>query len=205
MNLQGPLVLEIGASALVHYPLEGQQWFYPESDSVDLAYTIIDKQKLLDLKADVHSLTFDSIATQEQSDGMRVGDEIVSAGLLVGASGTLANYPIFKWGNISSFNGEPIHVGPICPQGKSLDLFEGLVAASLVPGNSGSPIFVIPNEQHPGNIFLAGVQSISILGNDVAGMAPIRSFVDSLKHLDVYNDLNLQGSKPPLNSRKKHH
>ena len=122
---------------------------------------------------------------------MRVGDGIVSAGLLVGMSGTLANYPIFKWGNVSSFNNEPISTPSTCPNGKTLNLFEALVAASLVPGNSGSPIFVLPNERHPGRMFLAGVQSVSSIGNDVAGMAPIRSFVDSLRTLKNEPDLDL--------------
>ena len=164
------------------FSLKDQKWIYPESDSVDIAFTKISKKNLMSLGAEVQPLGSDALASRFEADGMRVGDEIVSAGLLVGMSGTLANYPIFKWGNISSFNNEPIPTST-CLGGKTLNLFEALVAASLVPGNSGSPIFVLPNERHPGRIFLAGVQSVSSIGNDVAGMAPIRSFLDSLQYL----------------------
>jgi hypothetical protein len=190
MNRKGPLTLEIGEPATVFFSLKDQKWMYPESDSVDIAFTRISKEKLMSLGADVQPLGSDALASRSEADGMRVGDAIVSAGLLVGMSGKLANYPIFKWGNVSSFNNEPIPTST-CPGGKTLNLFEALVAAALVPGNSGSPIFVLPNERHPRRIFLAGVQSVSSIGNDVAGMAPIRSFFDSLRILKDEPDLDL--------------
>jgi hypothetical protein len=190
MNRKGPLVLEIGEPATIFYPLKDQVWLYPEADSVDIAFTVISKEKLIALGANVEPLGSDALASRSEADEMRVGDEIVSAGLLSGMSGTLANYPIFKWGNVSSFNNEPIPT-QTCQGGKTLKLFEALVSASLVPGNSGSPIFILPNERHPSRIFLAGVQSVSSIGNDVAGMAPIRSLIDSLRQLKNMPDLDL--------------
>lgn len=189
MNRKGPLVLELGESATVFFSLKDQRWFYPEGDCIDIAFTKISKENLAASGAHVQALGSDALASRIEADGMRVGDQIVSAGLLSGASGNLANYPIFKWGNISSFHGEPIPIH--CPDGKIVNLFEALVAASLVPGNSGSPIFVLPNERHPNRIFLAGVQSISFIGDDVAGMAPIRSLIDSLRLLKNEPDFDL--------------
>jgi hypothetical protein len=72
---------------------------------------------------------------------------------------------------------------------------EWLVAASLVGGNSGSPIVYMPKYGETGRPFLLGVQSISV-GNantgpaDVAGMAPIRYLVDRLREIQM-PDLNL--------------
>jgi hypothetical protein len=189
MNRKGPLVLELGEPATVFYPLRDQSWLHPEADSVDIAFTMVSKESLVALGAGVQPLGSDALASQAEADTMRVGDGIVSAGLLSGASGNLANYPIFKMGYVSSFHNEPIPV-PF-PSGRTLNLFETLVSASLVKGNSGSPIFVLPNERHPNRIFLAGVQSMSFLGNDVAGMAPIRSLVDALRKLNEHSDLDL--------------
>ena len=204
MNRKGPLVLELGEPATVSYSLKQQTWSYPEADSVDIAFTMISKENLIGLGAQVQPLGSDALASQPEADSMRVGDAIVSAGLLVGASGNLANYPIFKWGNVSSFNNEPIPTNT-CPGGKTLNLFEALISASLVPGNSGSPIFILPNERHPNRIFLAGVQSISFIGSDVAGMAPVRSLINALRKLNGHSDLDLgpPDEAPMLSSR--HH
>ncbi|WP_263376029.1 hypothetical protein [Granulicella aggregans] len=197
MNRKGPLVLEIGEPATVFYPLKEQAWFHPEADSIDIAFTMIPKENLVALGANVQPLGSDALASQVEADSMRVGDETVSAGLLSGVSGNLANYPIFKWGNVSSFHGEPIPTK--MPGGKILNLFEALVSASLVQGNSGSPIFVLPNERHPHRMFLAGVQSMSYIGNDVAGMAPIRSLIDSLHKLKDQPDIDLgPPDQPPV-------
>jgi hypothetical protein len=53
---------------------------------------------------------------------------------------------------------------------------EWMIAASLVGGNSGSPIFFAPSaitmSNQPARAILLGVQSTSFEGTDVAGMAP---------------------------------
>lgn len=188
MNRKGPLVLEIGERATVDYPLREQVWLHPDADSIDIAFTMIPKENLVASGANVEPLGSDALASQAEADSMRVGDETVSAGLLSGVSGNLANFPIFKWGHISSFHSEPIPTK--MPNGKIHNMFEALVSASLVRGNSGSPVFVLPNERHPQRMFLAGVQSMSYIGNDVAGMAPIRSLIDSLRKLKDQPDID---------------
>ena len=62
-----------------------------------------------------------------------------------------------------------------------------MIAASLVPGNSGSPIFFVPvgfggvRFGGMGRASLIGIQSTSFLGSDIAGMAPIQFLIDSMK------------------------
>ena len=49
MNRKGPLTLEIGEPATVFFSLRDQKWIYPESDSVDIAFTRISKENLISL------------------------------------------------------------------------------------------------------------------------------------------------------------
>lgn len=44
MNLQGPLVLEIGEPATVFHSLRDQVWFHPDADSIDIAFTRVSKE-----------------------------------------------------------------------------------------------------------------------------------------------------------------
>jgi len=120
------------------------------------------------------------------------GSQVISAGLLLGASGTKRNFPVFKFGYVSTIPSEKIAVS-CCPQCEAKPYTEWLIAASLVPGNSGSPIVYVPPGA-PGiglvgeRAFLLGVQSISFIGSDVAGMAPIQVLLDTMRSkLDLKN------------------
>ena len=147
----------------------------------DIAFTQLSEGSLSELGAVVHPMKSDNLATKDEAAEIRTGDEIVSAGLLEGASGEWRNYPIFKWGHVSSVRSEPLYVPQSCPPHKPQPMHQTLLSASLVPGNSGSPIVVLPNERHPGRPFIAGVQSISFIGSDVAGMASVPPMLDELR------------------------
>jgi hypothetical protein len=194
-----PQVLELGERTAINFSLDGQVWEYPDDSMYDLAFTRLPEKVMNALGAVVRPMKLENFATQAEADQLRVGDNIVSAGLLVGASGEWRNFPVFKWGQISSVrSGEPLSIPSPCP-GKPRWMREILVAASLVPGNSGSPIVVLPSQFHPGRTFVAGVQSISFMGNDVAGMAPIRPMLDKLRRINGDSDLDLgPPDAPPL-------
>jgi hypothetical protein len=65
--------------------------------------------------------------------------------------GKSRNYPIFKFGQISNIAAEDVetHCAPASP---AFSASIWLIAANLVPGNSGSPIFHVPLGigSHPG-------------------------------------------------------
>ena len=194
-----PQILELGELTTVNFPLDDQVWEYPDDDMYDLAFTRLPEQAMNGLGAVVRPLKSENFPTQSEAGQLRVGDDIVSAGLLVGASGEWRNFPIFKWGQVSSVrSGEPLSIPSPC-HGNPRWMREILVAASLVPGNSGSPIVVLPNQLHPGSTFVAGVQSISFSGSDVAGMTPIRPMLDKLRRVHAESDLDLgPPDAPPL-------
>jgi hypothetical protein len=145
--------------------------------------------------------------TELETNQVRAGDQIISAGLLVGASGVKRNYPVFKFGYVSSEPGEKIGL-PCCPTcAASKYLSEWMIAASLVPGNSGSPIYFVPSViQFSGKAanqraLLLGVQSTSFLGSDVAGMTPVKFVIDAIQKLNLVDaDMTITGQpyKPDI-------
>jgi hypothetical protein len=162
-------------------------WIYPDDDSVDIAFTPVNGQVFESLKAD-NKFLVRQLPTTEELKTINTGAQITSAGLLLGASGEKRNYPIFKFGYVSSIPAETV---PIRGCGSFIrQASEWMIAASLVPGNSGSPIFFVPTgfpglqigNQQP---FLLGVQSSAFGGSDVAGMAPVQYLIDKLRELNI--------------------
>jgi hypothetical protein len=84
-------------------PLEGRvvgnsSWTLSDDPEVDAAAIVIDGKMLDDY--DVDGAHISDFPTPEEQKIFRTGDEIVSAGLLQGASGKKRNYPIFKFGHV---------------------------------------------------------------------------------------------------------
>lgn len=122
-------------------------------------------------------------ASSDEIGKFKIGDSIASAGLVPGRSGEKRNYPFFKFGEISNIPDEPTQVG--CRKERVW-----FIAANLIGGNSGSPIFYAPAPLHTNMSpvtrgVLIGVQSSALIarsdqgGNDVlepadiAGMTPV--------------------------------
>jgi hypothetical protein len=172
----------------VEIPLGGS-WAFTADDSVDIAFTVLNGQVFSTLDLENKGITIKEIATPEELKGVNSGAQIASAGLLLGASGSKRNYPIFKFGYVSSVPREKVAVA-CCPGCTNVLMSEWMIAASLVPGNSGSPIFFVP-VGFPGisvgnqRAVLLGVQSTSFLGYDVAGMAPIAGLMDAIRKLNL--------------------
>ena len=120
-------------------------WRFPDDDSADVAVLLFDGHNLEMSGVENLGVSIRDLPTDNETSQVRTGDQIISAGLLVGASGAKRNYPIFKFGYVSSIPGEKIGMQccPTCSATKYLSHW--MIAASLVPGNSGSPIYFVPS------------------------------------------------------------
>lgn len=172
---------KIDESGTVEAPIMGG-WMFPDDDSVDIAMVPINGQAFESLDVANTSVLVSQLPSDDELKKVDSGWQVVSAGLINGASGAKRNYPIFKFGYISSIPEEKVPVGS-CAGGKFETVW--MVAASLVPGNSGSPIIYAPPPYAGTRAFLLGVQSSSFLGYDVAGMAPVRYLIDMLRKIDL--------------------
>ena len=164
-------------------------WVFPTDESADVAFTVLNVGKLASLGADYIAAGLDQLATPKETKTMDTGSQVMSAGLIPGVSGKLRNYPIFKFGYISSRPSEKITMKD-CPNGIERGETAWMIAASLVPGNSGSPILYVPVAFNGlnfggGRPSLIGVQSSALVGWDVAGMTPIQFLIDALRAAEI--------------------
>ena len=160
-----------------------KQWFFSSDVEVDAAVAVL-KGKLLD-PYDVGGVYISDFPTPDEVKNFKAGDDVVSAGLLPGKSGKKRNYPFFKFGNLSSIpdeSADPPSCGAASPS-HSLKLW--FVAANLVPGNSGSPIYFSPRPFSDVRAMFLGVQSISFLGWDIAGMTPAQYVYDIISKIPL--------------------
>jgi hypothetical protein len=164
----------------VDYDLSDSRWIMP-ADSVDIAYTVLNAATLKSLDAQANTVSLADFPKVGELKAIGTGAPILSAGLLPGASGKRRNYPVFKFGYVSSRPDETVTAKKACPGGREVELNEWMIAANLAPGNSGSPILYVPPRLAGGRPVLLGVQSIAFIPWDVAGMAPIQYLIDSLK------------------------
>jgi hypothetical protein len=150
-----------------------QSWLHSDNNEVDIAVVPMDHIDIS--RFDLASIKTFEFPTDEETKMFDIGDQIVSAGLLPDLPGVTRNYPIFKFGRISSIPDEPIETQCNARSPKVfLNLW--LVAVTLVSGNSGAPFFFVPNVANPNGprAVLLGVQSISFFGAGIAGMTPIK-------------------------------
>jgi len=171
-------------------------------DNADVAILPLMPSTIDLAKYDVASLAPTDFGSPDEVKQLAIGDEIVSAGLLPVYTGVKRNYPVFKFGRISDIPDEPVPV-QCNPQSVSRPLNVWLIAANLVPGNSGSPIFFLPSGANGasfgGRAFLLGLQSESVLGADVAGMTPVKYIYETIRQMSLPDaDLSLviQPAKP---------
>jgi hypothetical protein len=160
-------------------------WMFPADESADVAFTVLSYSKLASMGADFGAAGLREVARPSETMLMDTGSQIMSAGLFPGLSGRLRNYPIFKFGYISSRPTEKITLKG-CPNGKEREETAWMIAASLVPGNSGSPILYVPVAFNNlnfggGRPSIIGVQSSAVVGWDIAGMTPIHFLIDAIR------------------------
>jgi hypothetical protein len=178
-----------------------QLWFKHERDDLDAAViqfpvTVADIETL-----DIRFVPLWRLPTKEELGKISIGDDVVSAGMLVDLRRTAKNYPVLKFGKVSNILGEDIQTS--CG-GLPVNIEAWLIAANLVPGNSGSPIFYYPPFGENGDIkspgldrlVLLGVQSSSTVASDLAYMTPATYIFEIVKNMKIPDaDLYL-GKKP---------
>jgi hypothetical protein len=184
-------------------------WMFPADGSADLAFTVLSYTDLAALGADFAAAGLAEVARPNETRMMDTGSQIMSAGLFPGLSGRLRNYPIFKFGYVSSRPTEKIVLGKDCAKGIEREETAWLIAASLVPGNSGSPILYIPVGFNGLNVgggrpSIIGVQSSAVVGWDVAGMTPIKFLIDAIRAADMPGaDLSMYDTPAPPSTHGK--
>ena len=110
--------------------------------------------------------------------------------MLIDLRRTTKNYPVFNFGKVSNILGENIEIS--CG-GAAVSIEAWLIAANLVPGNSGSPMFYYPpfgenaDISSPGldRLVLLGVQSASVVTSDVAYMTPATYVFDIIEDMKL--------------------
>jgi hypothetical protein len=173
-------------------------WLKDDDDTVD-AVILKAPMELWSGKYDVKFLNFRNFGTPQDIAKVVVGSQVASAGLVPAFIGQRRNYPIFKFGKIASIPDEMPFV-PCMVKGKLKGMKQLQVwwlAADLVKGNSGSPIFFDPlfppgsdmsaGEPPP---MIIGLQSIAIEGAGLAGMTPAKYITDLIVR-SVPNDADL--------------
>jgi hypothetical protein len=146
-------------------------------DRVDAAVLILEPTEYPGFLVNM-TIPISDFASDEELKFLGIGDPIASAGLVPGKSGENRNYPFFKFGNISSVPAEGTFTacGASRPALRLVRVW--FIAANLVPGNSGSPIYYLPPGGNGvslgGRAMVLGVQSSSILEADLACMTPIK-------------------------------
>jgi hypothetical protein len=147
-----------------------------DDDQVDAAIVGIAPNAFEMDEYDIEPMQVVLFANPEEIKALKIGNSVISAGLLPGRSGEKRNYPFFKFGEISNIPDEPTWIG--CGGRVELRLERvWFIAATLVGGNSGSPIFYAPPAllMTPGlkRGVIIGLQSSALDGAAIAGMTPI--------------------------------
>jgi hypothetical protein len=177
-----------------------RMWWAPEDDRVDVAVIPLATENELGLlNKEAQGIALSTFATPEEIDkfAIGIGANILSAGLVPNFWNTKRNYPAFKFGKVSNVFDEPVKMH--CNVGDpEKDRLSWLIAGNFVPGNSGSPILLMPLEIGLGSGFsyngprnmLLGVLSGSLEGADLAEMAPIEYVFEiiqkNIPNVDLY-------------------
>jgi len=183
------------------YSNDKPMWSKHTRDDVDAAVVPFPASDDDTRKSDFRALPVWRLPTNEELGMLSIGDDILSAGMLVNLKNTLRNYPVFKFGKISNIPEEDMETA--CG-GPAREINAWLVAANLVPGNSGSPVFYYPPFGENGDItnpglqrmVLVGVQSSSAMASDVAFVTPANYVFDIIKDMNL-KDADLYRGKMP--------
>jgi len=175
-------------------------WSKHHDDHVDAAVVALPLTENDSRTLDFRALPFWRLPTDEELQTISIGDDIVSAGVLLELRDTQKNYPVFKFGKISNIPSEDVPTG--CG-GVQMKVKAWLIAANLVPGNSGSPILYYPpfgensdiSSAGLQRIVLVGIQSSSVVPSDVAFMTPANYIFDIVRSMNVRN-ADLYRGKP---------
>jgi hypothetical protein len=175
-------------------------WVKSDDDSIDVAILKAPRQ-LLSGEYDVKFLNFRNFGTPEEIAKIGIGSPTASAGLVPKLEGRRRNNPIFHFGKIASIPDESADV-PCRPGVEPRPVRVWWLATTLVPGASGSPIFFDPIYPPGADItageprgMIIGLQSLSMPGEDLAGMTPGKYVTDVISRF-VGPDADLRFGVP---------
>jgi hypothetical protein len=164
-----------------------KKYWVSDDDEVDAAVVNFGWENHSEDDYDFVPIELNVFASPDEIKKLGIGDDVASAGLIPGKSGEKRNYPFFKFGSISSIPNEAVWVS--CEKNMPELRLERVwfIAANLVGGNSGSPIFYFPpmlvNGRDVNRGILIGVQSSAFDGADIAGMTPVEDVFQIIKKL----------------------
>jgi Trypsin-like peptidase domain len=172
---------------------------------IDAAVVALNPTNVSLEKYDFKTISVSDFASAEELGKLATGDSIVSAGLVPGAQGERRNYPVFKFGEISTLLDEPFVTGCVLGQPATIPVKVWLLSINLFPGASGSAIFYTPPGSG-GMTFgapvnrpaLIGVQSSSIGTSDVAAMTPIEPVFKIIEEMNLPNADLFRGKRPAV-------
>ena len=120
----------------ISLPPVGTQWVFPEDNAIDLAVISIP----LDNTYDVLEITPDNFLTPDlwEKDRIGPGDKVLTCGYFRPYAGAHQFQPIIREGSLAMV---PDDIMPV-PIGGSAKVY--LADIHIIPGNSGSPLFLAP-------------------------------------------------------------
>jgi hypothetical protein len=192
-----------------------QRWFRHRRDDIDVAVVLLNAMKFAE--CDLTAISVSDFGKPEEVKLISAGDDVVTAGLIPGRSGRKRNYPYFKFGKVSNILEEPFEQS--CASGEIRALRLWFVAADLVPGNSGSPIFYQP----PGSggtllgapvmrPVLLGLQSLAFydqlpgwpaMSAGVVGMTPVHYIYETIEQMALPDSDLYRGRPEEKGTQKK--
>ena len=117
-------------------------WTHPSEGMADAAVMVVPDPDATLRGVDAGTIPISDFPTDDEMMAIGVGDQIVSAGLVPGFSGSNRNRAFFKFGYISSISDDDIETR--CAPQTPYNIRGWFLAANLVSGNSGSPVFFVP-------------------------------------------------------------
>jgi hypothetical protein len=116
--------------------MPGARWFYPQDGAVDLAVIPIPLKDTYD----VMELTPDNFLTPDSWEKLRIGpgDKVLTCGYFLHYAGSHQFQPIIREGSLAMVPDDTMPV-PIGGQARVY-----LADIHIIPGNSGSPLFLAP-------------------------------------------------------------
>jgi hypothetical protein len=178
-------------------------WLAHTDDKVDVAIIPFDGRLGRFINNDIKTLPISDFSTKDEIEKFQIGlgANVISAILVPDLFDMNRVYPAFAFGKVSNVSDD---TGKLrCETGPLKDRLTWIITGKFVPGNSGSPVFLMPPEFALGPAFrfngpknmILGLVSGNVEGADLAEMVPIEYVFEVIaKH---YPDANLYryGSK----------
>jgi len=187
-----------------------RNWLAHIDDKVDVAVIPFDGRLGRIINKDIKTLPVSDFLTKEEIEEFHlgIGSNIISAILIPDLFDMNKNYPAFTFGKVSNVSEETGRLR--CETGPLKDRLSWIIAGKFAPGNSGSPVFLMPSEfvlgpalQFNGrrNMIL-GLVSGNVEGADFAQMVPIEYVFQVIAKYYPDADLYREGDKDKPQSKR---